>query len=68
MEKLPKYQKDVNEAGGEGEIPQLYLQRKAELDAEQRRHEMEAVEVRYELDGENMIHELPVEEREGHLR
>lgn len=51
---------------GEGQDPQLHFQQKAELDDEQRRHEMEAVEMRFEMDGKDAIHEMPIEEREGH--
>lgn len=41
---------------------QMYLQRKVELDAEQRRHEIGGAEIRYEMDGEDKVHELPGEE------
>lgn len=44
------------------EDSQPYLQRKAELEAEEKkRHELEAEERRYELDGENRIHEISEE-------
>lgn len=51
----------------EEDSAQLYLQRKAELDDEQRRHEMEVVEIRCEMDGENEIHEMPAEARGRHF-
>ena len=55
-QRLTKKAKDVS-----GEDSSAYLQRKAELEAEQRRHEMEAVESRREVEaGER--HELQVEE------
>ena len=64
-DEIAKSPKGDSKARSEGETPQLYLQRKGELDAEQQRHEMEAVDLRYEMDGEDEIHEMPVEEREG---
>ena len=50
---------------GESDDAQPYLQRKAELDDEQRRHEMEAVDLRYELEGEDCVHEQSEVERPG---
>ena len=50
---------------GESDDAQPYLQRKVELDDEQRRHEMEAIDLRYELEGEDFVHELSEEERPG---
>ena len=50
-----------DQAEGEAEVGQLYLQQKTELDDEQRRHEMEAIELRYEMDGADEIPELPGE-------
>ena len=50
---------DVDENDSEEAYPQLYLQRKAELDDAQRRHELEAREVRYGMGGEDEIHEMP---------
>lgn len=42
---------------------QPYLQRKAELEAEEKRkQELEALEIRYEADGDHGIHELPSHE------
>lgn len=53
----------------ERDSAQLYFQKKAELDAEQRRHEMEALEVRYEMEGEGKIQENSAEgrRRESHV-
>ena len=59
QEKFAKAHHDVEKTGGEGGNTQLYLQRKVELDDEQRRHEMEAVELRYEVPGADEIHEMP---------
>ena len=51
---------------GEDEVDetQMYLQRKVELNDNQRRHEMEAVDIRYELEGEDIIHEISGEEEQ----
>ena len=56
---------DDRQAEDEGEIPQLYLQRKVELDDEQRRHELEARELRYEIEGDE-IHEIVGDEGKRH--
>ena len=48
----------------EAQRPQMYLQRKAELDDAQRRHEMEALELRRELHGDE-IHEMAGGEEGG---
>lgn len=61
-DEFAKAHHNIDNSGGEGEKPQLYLQQKAELDDEQRRHEMEAVELRYEMQGADEIHELPAGE------
>lgn len=51
------------EEASEGNQP--YLQRKAELEGEEKwKFELDAVERRHELDGENEIHEVPTETNE----
>lgn len=53
---------DIHEKTENAETSQPYLQRKAELEAEEKRkHELEAEERRYELEEDRKIHEKSVE-------
>ena len=58
--------RDLSGKGADGseEETQPYLQRKAELEAEEKRRlELEAVDVRYEMDGQNNMNEMPADVR-----